>query len=129
MLSYLAGHTCPDIEYTVHQCRRLSHCPRKNHKTALKRTGRYLIGIKGKGLNFTTDESLKLECYVDSDFAGLWLSEASQDPICTRSRTRYVLKFAGAPVLWKSKLQTENVLRTMEADYVALSSALRDLSL
>ena len=126
MIFYLAGHTRPDIEYAVHQCGRYSHCPRAIHETALKRIDRYLIRTKDKGLNFIPDENLKLECYVDSDFAGLWPFENSQNPICTRSRTGYVLKFAGAPVLWKSKLQTENVLSTMEAEYVALSTALRD---
>ena len=126
MLSYLAGHTRPDIEYAVHQCGRYSHRPRAIHETALKRIGRYLVGTKDKGLIFVTDKSLKMECYVDSDFAGLWSFKDSQDPICTWSRTGYVLKFAGAPVLWKSKLQTENVLSTMEAEYVALSTALRD---
>ena len=37
MLSYLAGHTRPDIEYAVHQCGRYSHRPRAIHETALKR--------------------------------------------------------------------------------------------
>ena len=126
MISYLAGHTCPDIEYAVHQCGSYSHCPRAIHKIALKQIGRYLIGTKYKGLNFIPNKSLKLECYVDSDFAVIWLFEDSQDPICTRSCTGYVLKFSSAPVLWKNKLQTENVLRTMEAEYVALLTALRD---
>ena len=126
MMLYLAGHTCPDIKYAVHQCSRYSHNPRAIHEVALKQVGRYLIGTKEKGIIFNIDESLKIECFVDSDFAGLWAFEDPQDPICTRSRTGYVPKFAGAPVLWKSKLQTENVLSTMEAEYVALSTALRD---
>jgi hypothetical protein len=33
----------------------------------------------------------------------------------------------GCPVLWKSKLQTEIALSTMEAEYVALSTACKDL--
>ena len=126
MLSYLAGHTCPDIEFAVHQCGRYSHCPRAIHETALKQVGRYLVGTKDKGLIFTPDDALTMECCVDSDFARLWPHEDPHDPISTRSCTGYVLKFASAPVLWKSKLQTENVLRMMESEYVALSTALRD---
>jgi hypothetical protein len=33
----------------------------------------------------------------------------------------------GCPILWKSKLQTEIALSTMEAEYVALSTAMKDL--
>ena len=36
------------------------------------------------------------------------------------------MKFSGAPVLWKSNLQREIALSTMEAEYVALSTTLRD---
>eukprot|EP00956_Cyclotella_meneghiniana_P021026 scaffold37794_cov37-Cyclotella_meneghiniana.AAC.2 len=53
--------------------------------------------------------------------------EDSQDPHCVRSRTGYVILVAGCPVLWKSKLQTEIALSTMEAEYVALSQACKDL--
>jgi hypothetical protein len=38
-----------------------------------------------------------------------------------------VICFADCPILWKSKLQTEIVLSTMEAEYVALSTSCRDL--
>ena len=34
---------------------------------------------------------------------------------------------ADCPVIWKSKLQTETALSTMEAEYVALSMAMREL--
>ena len=44
-----------------------------------------------------------------------------------RSRTGYVICLANCPVLWKSKLQTEIALSTMEAEYVALSTSCRDL--
>jgi hypothetical protein len=50
-----------------------------------------------------------------------------QDPHCIRSRTRYVINFADCPVLWKSRLQIEIALSTMEVDYVALSTSCRDL--
>jgi hypothetical protein len=35
--------------------------------------------------------------------------------------------FAGCPVVWVSKLQTEVALSMMEAEYIALSQAMRDL--
>ncbi|MGH7974068.1 MAG: Ty1/Copia family ribonuclease HI [bacterium] len=84
-------------------------------------------GTQDKGLLFTPTEDLKLDCYVDADFAGLWGHEDSQDPISARSRTGYVLVFAGCPILWVSKLQTEIALSTTEAEYVALSQSMRDV--
>lgn len=68
-----------------------------------------------------------IDCYPDADFAGLYGQEDSQDPHCARSRTGYVILAFGCPVLWKSKLQTEIALSTMEAEYVALSTACKDL--
>ena len=44
-----------------------------------------------------------------------------------RSWTGYVINLADCPVLWKSRLQTEIALSTMEAEYVALSTSCRDL--
>jgi hypothetical protein len=35
--------------------------------------------------------------------------------------------FAGCPVVWASKMQTEIALSTMEAEYIALSTSCRDL--
>jgi hypothetical protein len=37
--------------------------------------------------------------------------------------------FAGCPILWSSKLQSEIALSTTEAEYIALSQAMRDLIL
>jgi hypothetical protein len=43
------------------------------------------------------------------------------------SCTGYVICIANSPVIWKSKLQTEIALSTMEAEYMALSSSCRNL--
>jgi hypothetical protein len=54
-------------------------------------------------------------------------SEDVDDPICVRSRTGFVLTLAGAPLYWSSKLQTETVSCTMESEYIALSTAMKEL--
>ena len=126
MLLYL-GHTCPDISFVTHQCARFTHSPKQSHKVALKRIGRYLKGTLKEGLILKPTEKLKIDCYPDADFAGLWTRDDKQDPHCVRSRTGYVICLFDCPVLWKSKLQTEIALSTMEAEYVALSTACRDL--
>jgi hypothetical protein len=64
---------------------------------------------------------------VDADFAGLWNYESDQDPVCVKSRTGYVMTLGGCPIQWNSKLQTEIALSTTEAEYIALSQAMREL--
>ena len=66
-------------------------------------------------------------CYVDADFAGGYCNETKDEPIAVYSRTGYVIFYLGCPVLWVSKLQAEISLSTVEAEYVVLSTAMRDL--
>jgi len=70
---------------------------------------------------------MTLNCYADADFASLWGQEDDQDPVCVRSRTGFVLEFAGCPLMWTSKLQTEIALSTTEAEYIALSQSMREV--
>jgi hypothetical protein len=64
---------------------------------------------------------------VDADFAGLWNPDEAQDPTTLKSRTGYGITLYGCPVLWASELQIEIALSTTEAEYIALSQAMRDL--
>ena len=66
--------------------------------------------------------------YADADFAGMWNSNApEQDPVRVKSRSGHVILLGNCPLLWSSKLQTEIACSTMEAEFIALSSAMRDL--
>jgi hypothetical protein len=127
MLLYLSGHSRPDIAFAVHQCARYTFHPTRRHELALIRIGRYLKGTQDKGLIMTPTSQPCVDCYPDADFAGLYGHEDTQDPHCARSRTGYVILAFGCPVLWRSRLQTEIALSTMEAEYVALSTACKDL--
>ena len=42
------------------------------------------------------------------------------------SRTGFVIMYAGCPLTWSSKLQTEIALSTTESEYIALSQAMRE---
>ena len=97
------------------------------HEKALKRIGRYLISTRTKGLILRPEPKLGVEMFVDADFAGLWGFEDPTLPISVRSRTGYVICLGGCPVLWKSTMQTETASSTMHAEYIALSTAMRDL--
>ncbi|EJK75839.1 hypothetical protein THAOC_02428 [Thalassiosira oceanica] len=127
MLLYLCGHSRPDIAFAVHQCARYSFAPKRSHELALIRIGRYLKGTLDGGLILDPTDDLRLDCYPDADFAGLWGHEHPQDPHCVRSRTGFLINLSGCPVVWSSKLQSEIALSTMEAEYVALSTACRSL--
>ena len=127
MLMYLCSNTRPDLQYAVHQCARFNHCPRASHAQAVRHICRYLKGTLEKGILFKPNSELRLDCYVDADFAGLWKYEDEQDPVCVRSRTGYVITLGDCPLMWASKLQKEVALSTAEAEYIALSQAMRDL--
>ena len=72
-------------------------------------------------------KQLTVDCFVDVDFAGQWNVENLEDPLCVKSWTGYVLLVGNCPVHWVSKLQSEISVSTMEAEYISLSTAMRDL--
>ena len=45
----------------------------------------------------------------------------------SKSCSAWTITYVGCPVTWASKLQTLTALSTMEAEYVALSTACREL--
>ena len=127
MLMYISGNTRPDIAYAVHQAARFTHGVRQSHAAGVKRILRYLKKTKDDGLILKPGPELRVDCYVDADFGGLFSVEDKQDPISVKSRTGYVITYRGAPLMWASKMQTQVALSTMEAEYIALSQSMRDL--
>ena len=43
------------------------------------------------------------------------------------SRTGYIISYAGCPITWGSKLQSEIALSTTESEYIAMSTAMREV--
>jgi hypothetical protein len=127
MAMYLASNSRPDIQFAVHQCARFTHCPKKSHAMGMKRICRYLAGTMDKGLMYMPDKGMKLDCYVDADFAGLWGAEDSQSPLSVKSRTGYMLTLGNCPLVWVSKLQSLIALSTLESEYIALSQSMREV--
>ena len=56
----------------MHQCDKFAHNPRGSHADAVKRTCRCLFGTPGQLFTLNHNSDMKLECYVDEYFAGLW---------------------------------------------------------
>ena len=126
-LNFLEKSTHQDISVGIHQCTRFQDNPKKSHLQAVRAIGHYLICTRDKGIVMKPDHTKSFKCWVDADFAGNWYeSGATKDPMTAKSRSRWVIMYARCPITWSSKLQTLMALSTMETEYVALSSALRD---
>ena len=126
-IMYLASNTRCELTVANHQCSRFSNDPRVPHGKALKRIARYLLGTRDKGMIIRPTNDLTLDCYADADYAGVYSSWDPNDPKSVKSRTGFVIILGGIPVAWVSRLQVETALSTMEAEYIALSQALRVL--
>jgi hypothetical protein len=127
MLQYLSNNTCPDIAFAVSQVSRFANDPRCTHKSAVKHIVRNLCTSEDKGLIVKPSTSIPLECWCDSDFAGLYGHKTNDDPRSAKSRTGFIINFGGMPLIWKSKLQTETSLSSCEAELLALQSGLQYL--
>jgi hypothetical protein len=126
-LNYLEKSTQPDLAYAVHQCARFTSDPKVSHAIAIKNIGRCLLATRNKGIILRPRGEL-FECHVDASHAGDWKQEAAmEDPSTARSRTGYVIRYANCPLQWASRLQTEIALSSTEAEYIALSTAVRDV--
>jgi hypothetical protein len=80
-----------------------------------------------EGLILRSTGRFDMDCYVDADFAGLWPHEDKADQICVKSRTGFVVCISDCPVVWASKLQPNIAISTMESEYTALSTAMKDI--
>ena len=127
MMMYLGNTTRPDCSLAIHQCARFGANPRISHEKALKRIGRYLVGTRDKGIVVRKTDNFRVDCYVDASFAGDWGFFDQDDPFCTRSRTGFIITVGATLVLWIARLQTQIALSTMEAEYIALATAMRSL--
>ncbi len=125
MLTYLQGITRPEISMATHQLAQFCQDLRLSHEQATTCLGRYLAGTKERGIVYELDKSMGIECYVDADFAGGWNVTTSTDADNIISRTRFVITYANCPIYWASCPQIEIALSTAEAEYIALSYALR----
>ena len=94
----------------------------------MERVGQYLKHTQDEGLVLKpTHNDLHIDCFVDADFAGLWPYEDKQDPSCVKSHTSFAFCIANCPIIWTSKLQPDIATSTMEAEYNALSTAMKSV--
>ena len=126
MLLYLSTNTRPDIAFAVSQVCKYGNDPKKSHASAVKTILRYLKKTAERGLIVNPGKGLfHLDLYVDADFCGLFGQEDPYNKDSARSRTGYIVLLGGWPIIWYTKAQSSCSQSTLEAEYLALSSALR----
>jgi len=88
---------------------------------AVKRVFWYLRGTSHFKLNFRADDSILsfTEVYVDSDWGG--------DRTDRKSISGYVGLIDGGAVSWGSKKQTSVSLSTVEVEFIAASTAVKEI--
>ena len=118
-LIYLSSTTRPDISYVSGFLARQVEQPTTFHWDLAKQTLRYLKGTINQSLEFTDSENQSLTAYVDADYGG--------DRIQRKSTTGYVVFHGNNLISWNSKLQPIIATSTMEAEYVALSSVVKEI--
>lgn len=79
---------------------------------------RYLKGTSHLGLCYSAEHGQVLKGYTDSDFAGC--------PGSRKSTTGWIFTLGGSPVSWKSKKQGNVTTSSCEAEYVALTSGVKE---
>jgi hypothetical protein len=119
-LMYAMVCTRPDISHAVSMVSRYMANPGKEHWQAVKWLLRYLRGTLDVGLMFQWEKSSEphVSGYVDSDYAG--------DLDRRRSTTGYVFTLAHGPISWRSMLQPTVALSTTEAEYMAVTEAVKE---
>ncbi len=111
--------------YVTHQIDKYSSDPRMPHGKAIIYLVQYLVRSRNVGIRFSPNPSKGFECYWDANFSGNWnKGGAAHDPSTAKSRSGWIIFFAGCPIIWESKLQSQVVLSTTEAEYIDLSMSL-----
>ncbi|KAK9076575.1 hypothetical protein SSX86_004909 [Deinandra increscens subsp. villosa] len=119
-LMFLMVCTRLDISFGVSVVSRFLSNPGKEHWKAVKWILRYLAGTKDKGIWFGDGKigTDKILGFVDSDFA--------KDLDKFRSITGYVFLLFGNLVSWRATLQGVVALSSTEAEYMALTEAMKE---
>lgn len=117
-LIYLC-HTRPELSYAVHILTQFMQVPKEAHWDAALRVVRYLKGSIGQGILLKSDPDLSLTIYCDADW--------SSCPASRRSLSAYVVMLGGSPISWKTKKQDTVSHSSAEAEYRAMSDALKQI--
>ncbi len=126
-LNYLTQTSRGDIMYATHQIGKFSPDPREHHGEAILYLVWYLK-IRDVGVHFKPQSDRGFECYCKVDFSGNCNeSFADVDPSTSKSWSWWVVFYAGCPIIWAFKLQSQTALSTTEVEDISMSMALCDV--
>jgi hypothetical protein len=135
-LSYLAQQSRPDILYAVNYLAQYQKDVRMHDWKALMRILKYLRGTHDLGMHFVRAKGNKPVIFTN-DSQLLITEDWKPDPAIyadanygqereRRSRSGHVFMILGSPVFWFSKKQPVIAMSSTEAEYYALSEAVKE---
>ena len=119
-LIYLTTCTRPDIGFVVNKLSQRMSCPTHANLNLAKTVLRYLKGTKSHGLVYQSSESIsKIVGFCDADWGG---------SVDRRSVSGYIFRMGtnDSPIAWSSKKQPIVALSTCEAEYIAITHAVKE---
>jgi hypothetical protein len=111
-------NTRPNICFAMNPLSQYMIEPRHVHWIATKHVLRYLHGIVGYGFRYVSDGDVKLQGYIDSDWAGSAVDWKSTLGCC--------FSLGSGMISWLSRKKTSVALNTTEAEYIATRVASRE---
>ena len=122
MLLYLTKYSRPDLCNVVRELSKCMDGASMGTYLELLRVIKFVLDTKNFCLKIQPkfdDSSWNLKVFCDSDWAG--------DPETRISVTGFIIYLQGAPVCWRSKAQKGVTLSSSEAEYVAISDAVKEI--
>jgi hypothetical protein len=122
MLLYLTKYSRPDLCNVVRELAKCMDKATKGTYLEMLRVVKFVIDTKNFRLQIRPEfkgKNWSLRVFCDSDCDGY-----SETRI---SVTGFILYLMNVPVCWRSKLQKDVTLSSTEAEYVAMSEAVKDV--
>lgn len=118
-LMYLSQHTRPDIAFATSKLSQYNSNPGRVHWQQAKHVLRYLSKTKDLGIVYRAGGEQRIQVYCDADWAG--------DEDDRHSYSGIVLRIGENLIHWRATKQSCLSTSTMEAEYIALSSGVKEI--
>ncbi|GBN16857.1 Retrovirus-related Pol polyprotein from transposon TNT 1-94 [Araneus ventricosus] len=118
-LSFLASRTRPDIIFAVNFLSQFNNNPSITHWNLICQVFHYVLNTSNYEIDLSKSEIFALTAYTDASWAA--------DKMDRKSISGYVIFLGDVPVSWSTSKQKCTALSSMEAEYIALSEAVKEI--